>query len=315
MYLDFDTVKYGLLGVATGDALGIPVEFTSRRLLKNNPVRDMQGYGTYNLPPGTWSDDSSLTFCTVESLINGYDPEDMAGKFLEWYRKEYWTARGDVFDIGMSTRKALIAFENGKPAIEAGGNDESSNGNGSLMRALPLIYHLRNQDKEERFRTNKEVSSITHGHIRAVIACFYYVEFGLGLLSGEDKFEVYKRLQSKLPDFLMSMAIEEDEINKFDRLLNGDINQESEENISSTGYVLHTLEASIWCLLNTNNYTDAVLKAVNLGNDTDTVAAVTGGLAGILYKYIPEKWLYQLSRKDDIIDLAERYFIALNMEE
>ena len=154
---------------------------------------------------------------------------------------------------------------------------------------------------------------MTHGHARSVIACFYYLEFALGVLNGEEKLAVYSRLQKDVAEYLRLINMSRDETSLFDRLLIDRIDMIPENQIRSSGYVLHTLEASIWCLLNTNNYMDAVLKAVNMGSDTDTTGAVTGGLAGLLYGYesIPEHWLNQLARKDDVEDLAVRMFKAM----
>lgn len=190
----------------------------------------------------------------------------------------------------------------------AGGFEESDNGNGSLMRILPLVFYLLDKPIKERFDITKKVSSITHGHIRSVIACFYYLEFALKILAGKDKFEIYQNLQTEISNHLTSLTINPAEIAIFDRLLKGKIAKLDEGEIQSSGYVLHTLEASIWCLLTTDNYKEAVLKAVNLGSDTDTTGAVTGGLAGLLYGLdnIPKKWITQLARKEDIENLAER---------
>jgi ADP-ribosyl-[dinitrogen reductase] hydrolase len=186
--------------------------------------------------------------------------------------------------------------------------DESENGNGSLMRILPLIASVIDRPIDERFQVIKSASSITHAHVRSVMACFYYLEYALQLLETNDKFKAYFDLQKIIPGFLTAMAIEEKEIDLFNRLLKSDISSVPREQIKSTGYVLHTLEASMWCILSTSNYKDAVLKAVNLGEDTDTTAAVTGGLAGMIYGFdsIPQKWIEQLARKEDIEALALR---------
>jgi ADP-ribosylglycohydrolase len=301
-------IKSVLFGVAVADALGVPVEFNSRELIRKNPVTDMTGYGTYNLPPGTFSDDSSLTFCLAEALTSGFDLNNIGQNFVSWYHDNYWTPRGTVFDIGIATREAIDRLAQGiKPEL-AGNIEASSNGNGSLMRILPLLFYMLDKPVSERYQITKQVSSITHGHIRSVIACFYYLEFARGLYEEKDKFEIYKRLQTEVSNHLASQSINPEEVALFDRLLNQDIHELSAEDINSGGYVLHTLEAGIWCLLTTNSYKDAVLKAVNLGEDTDTTGAVTGGLAGLLYGYdsIPGHWVQQIARHDDILDLAER---------
>ena len=303
-----NTAKDILFGVAVGDALGVPVEFKSRQTISTNPITDMIGYGTYHLPAGTWSDDSSLTFCLAEALTQNFDLNVIAQNFVKWTHENYWTPHGNVFDIGIATRQAISKLARGERPELAGGFDVSSNGNGSLMRISPLLFYLLDKSINERYEITKQVSSITHGHIRSVIACFYYLEFARQLFERKDKFEIYKNLQLEITDHLTSLSINQTEIALFDRLLNSDIHKLDEDQIHSSGYVLHTIEASIWCLLTTDNYKDAVLKAVNLGEDTDTTGAVTGGLAGILYglENIPPKWITQIARKDDIENLAER---------
>jgi len=301
-------IKSALFGVAVGDALGVPVEFNSRQTISKNPVTDMIGYGTYNLPAGTWSDDSSLTFCLAEALTQNFDLNVIGQNFVKWTHENYWTPHGHVFDIGIATRQAISRLAQGEKPELAGGFDETDNGNGSLMRILPLLFYLFDKPINERYDITKKVSSITHGHIRSVIACFYYLEFAKQIFDGKDKFEIYRNLQTEISNHLTSLSINPTEIAKFDRLLKDDIAELDENEIQSSGYVLHTLEASIWCLLTTDNYKEAVLKAVNLGSDTDTTGAVTGGLAGLLYGLddIPKKWLQQIAKYNDIENLAER---------
>jgi ADP-ribosyl-[dinitrogen reductase] hydrolase len=297
-----------LLGISIGDALGVPVEFKSRKEIAKNPINGMIGYGTYNLPPGTFSDDSSLTFCLAEGLTQEFDLNKIAKNFVKWYHQNYWTPYGNVFDIGNTTRESIFRLSGGARPDLAGSFDEDSNGNGSLMRILPLVFYIKDKPINERFEITKQISSITHGHIRSVIACFYYLEFAKQLIETKNKFEIYRNLQTEVSDFLNSTSINKSEISLFDRLLTRNIYELSESTIFSSGYVICTLEASIWCLMTTNNYMEATLKAVNLGKDTDTTGAVTGGLATILYGYdsIPKTWLKHLARKDDIIDLAKR---------
>ena len=297
-----------LFGVAIGDALGVPVEFISREQIKLNPVKDIIGYGTYNLPPGTFSDDSSLTFCLAEALTQDFNLKTIGNNFVKWYHSNYWTPRGNVFDIGIATRQAIGLLAKGKRADLCGGTDVNSNGNGSLMRIAPLVFYLMDKPIAERYDIIKQVSSITHGHIQSVIACFYYLEFLKQLIECKDKFEIYKDLQTSVSNHLKFLDINPSEIALFDRLLNDSVFDLPEEKIVSSGYVLHTLEASIWCLLNSDNYKEAVLKAVNLGEDTDTTGAVTGGLAGVLFgcDTIPKAWLAKLARREDIDELADR---------
>lgn len=307
-HIKIPSIKAALFGLAVGDALGVPVEFKSREAIAQNPVTEMMGYGTYNLPPGTWSDDSSLAFCLAEALTQPFDLHTIAQNFVKWYKESFWTPRGEVFDIGIATSQALERIVQGEKPEWAGGAGENDNGNGSLMRILPLLFYVQEKAIHERFDITRQVSSITHRHIRSVIACFYYLEFARKILAGKDKFEAYKDLQSEVTEYLHHRAISTAEIASFDRLLKNDIQALPADEIQSSGYVVHTLEASIWSLLTTNNYQEAVLKAVNLGSDTDTTGAVTGGLAGLLYglEAIPANWKTPLARKEDIEDLAQR---------
>jgi len=319
----YNKIRSMLFGLAIGDALGVPVEFESREYLRENPVKDMIGFGTYNKPPGTFSDDSSLTFALVESIINGYDLEDIAQNFVKWYKEGFWTSDGIVFDIGHTTMVAINNIRQGINPISSGESDEWSNGNGSLMRIAPLVFILMNKPIEERFEMTKEVSSITHGHIRSVIGCFYYLEFLRHILLDDlDKHKIYHKLQKEMHEFLHDFFVDNvdnvyeeylEEISFFNRLLKENIYEFNKNDIESGGYVISTLEASIWCLLTTDNYHDAVLKAVNLGNDTDTTACVTGALAGLLYGLddIPKEWVENVSRSKDIECLANRFADSL----
>jgi len=310
-------VKAGIFGVCIGDALGVPVEFRSRDQLKRSPVTKMSALGTHHQPLGTWSDDGSLTLCLADSLNSGYDLEDIALKFLQWYNGEIWTPHGRVFDIGIATSQAIHRISKGTSPTLCGGTSEFDNGNGSLMRVLPLLFYIKDFTIEKRFDTVKDVSSITHGHIRSVLACFIYLEFVLEILKGKDKWESYSTMQKKVRNFLDHNPIcSQNEMDKFHRILELKVGEYDvahlhtleEEEISSSGYVLSSLEASIWCFLNSESYAEAVLKAVNLGEDTDTTGAITGGIAGIYYGFenIPKEWVAELVRKDDIENLCNK---------
>ena len=299
-----------LLGTAIGDALGVPVEFEYRQVLEKNPVVGMREYGTHNQPKGTWSDDSSLALCLAESLCNGYNLNDIADKFIRWYYDGYCTPYGRVFDVGVTTARAISYLQSGcKPEL-AGMDRERDNGNGSLMRILPLVPYIINMEEEDRFRIIGEVSSLTHRHPRSILACISLCEFAIQYINLQSIEKAYQTMQQTMLQLLKKeMFIEEDSL--FKRLVG--LSYEEFKNIElkdirSTGYVIDTLEASLWCVFNTTNYKEAVLKAANLGDDTDTVGAITGGLAGIIYGYdtIPPEWLEVLAKKDDIIELANK---------
>lgn len=309
-----DRLNGAILGLAVGDALGVPVEFRSRAVMDKDPVFDMRAGGTHGQKAGTWSDDSSLTFCLMESLISGkVDLHDIASKFLAWLKDGYWTPHGSVFDRGIATTNAILRFEKGTSPVLCGGMDEFDNGNGSLMRILPLAFITQTTSIGDRYELVKNISSITHMHFRSVFACFIYTEYARLLLTGKDKFEAYELMINEVKLFVSEEEFNPKEISLFSRVLNGDIHNASREEISGSGYVLHTLEASIWSLLTTDTYSDATLKAVNLGEDTDTTGAVTGGLAGLYYgmSSVPNEWVTVIARKNEITKLVEDFERAL----
>ncbi|UZT96331.1 ADP-ribosylglycohydrolase family protein [Chryseobacterium fluminis] len=304
-----NSVKAGIFGVCIGDALGVPVEFKTREDLKRSPVTRMLEYMSWNQPKGTWSDDSSLTLCLADELAKGYDLEKIGQSFVKWNRYGHWTAHGKLFDIGGTTRHAIARLIKGESARFSGNIFEEDNGNGSLMRILPLAFYLKEEeDTGKVYQTVKEVSSITHGHFRSVFSCFIYIIFAIELLKGKDKKETYRHVQELALELAEIQGFNPDEVQLFDRILKYDISAYPEDEIRGSGYVLHSLEASLWCLLNSESYAEAVLKAVNLGEDTDTTGAITGGIAGIYYGFenIPEEWVSELVRKDDIEKLCGR---------
>ena len=279
----------GIIGLVVGDALGVPYEFRQRDSFK---AVGMRGFGSHNQPAGTWSDDSSLTIATLESFgrLGRIDLYDIMHNFASWLCRYDFTASGKVFDVGCTTQKAIenYVFYH-MPPNQCGGASERDNGNGSLMRILPLafmphdIYDVRN------------LSSLTHAHDTSVTACEIYLSVASGLLAGVRRDIAVKRAceGAKPP---------------FQRLEH--INELRRDEIKSSGYVVDTLEAALWCFLQADNYRDCVLMAVNLGEDTDTVAAVAGGLAGIYYgvggkKGIPEEWISKIARHDRIKELCD----------
>jgi ADP-ribosyl-[dinitrogen reductase] hydrolase len=309
-----NSVRDALIGLTVGDALGVPVEFTSREALAQQPVTDMRGYGTHHQPPGTWSDDGSLTLCLAESLCHGYNLRDIAEKMVLWAIQDHWTARGTVFDIGSTTNRSIRrlaqCLEHNLPfgPIPEAEASERDNGNGSLMRILPLAFYLKDKPLAERWPVVRDVSGLTHGHVRAEIAGFIYISLAIQLLNFSDPAEAYAEMQKEVRHFFdQHPEVSAQELSHFDRILNQDISCVPMSEIDSSGYVVHTLEASLWCLLTSHDYAETVLKAVNLGLDTDTTGAVTGGLAGIVYgmEDIPTLWVAKLARKSDIMRLAD----------
>jgi ADP-ribosylglycohydrolase len=286
--------------------LGVPVEFSSRAEVQANPVTEMRGHGTHHQPAGTWSDDSSLLLCSADSLLHHeFNTEDMGKRFVQWLDHALWSPWGDVFDVGMTTCDALRRISDGITAEQAGGRDEQSNGNGSLMRILPVALRFAGQPVEQLRSYLERASAITHGHARSQMACVFY-----GLVTRELAAGSHPRaaIASARPAFLETYE-QVSEAGTFRHILNDDFCSLPEGEIVSTGYVLHTLHASLWCLLTTNNFEECVLKAVNLGGDTDTTGCVAGGLAGLAYgvNSIPTAWKRQLARHADLEQLFNAF--------
>lgn len=309
-------VLSGLMGLCVGDALGGPVVYQTREQLSFTPVTAMLGYGTYNQPPGTWSDDTSLTLCLADALCDGFSLETIAQSFCLWFRENHWTPHGKVFDIGSTTRRAIWLLQQGIDPAQAGSTNERSNGNGSLMRSLPLSFYYKVLPFQQLIDRVHEVSRITHCHLRSQIACGIYISIVVCLLQGYQPKQAYSEGIRKIKNIYDHLELEA-ELRHFERVFSGRVHELPKDLIRSSGYVIDTLEAALWCLLNTSSYRKAVLEAVNLGQDTNTTAAVTGSLAGIYYGVdnIPSEWLEKITRKQDIIELCYRLELSLRKEE
>lgn len=305
-----ERIAGGMLGLLAGDAVGVPAEFKNRSHFVAHPVRDMTGFGTHNQPPGTWSDDSSMALATLASLVDGYDPEDIMVKFGRWWEQQHFTPHGQVFDIGISTRAAIERHLDGQPRESWGGNGERDNGNGSLMRIYPLSAFLHRLEAHEIIAKSGEVSALTHAHVRSQLCCAYFSLLVRALLRGLDL-----RLAMTEAAGLLEPQIPSSEQPVFARILSGDLLGAGESEIASSGYVIHCLEASLWCVAQTTNYRAAVLQAVNLGDDTDTTAAVTGALAGVIYgrRGVPAEWVQQLARRDTVFAMT-RALVRMSTE-
>lgn len=295
-----DKIMASFLGFIVGDALGVPLEFLSRDFLSTNFVNDMIGYGSHNMPEGTWSDDTSLTIATIDSIIQcgKIDYEDIMKKFLSWFEENNYTADNLVFDIGVSTRKALINYKNGNEPIKCGGKHFYDNGNGSLMRMLPFVFIFYSKDYSflDSSLIIDNISSLTHGNEISCLGCRIYIDYLNFILNGYDKLTAIELLSTI--DY--SIYYSKDSILYYKNILGGELKNMNVKDIKSSGFIIDTLEASLWCTITSNSYQEAVLKAINLGNDTDTIGAITGSINGILYGIdsIPTKWINKLKRID-----------------
>jgi ADP-ribosyl-[dinitrogen reductase] hydrolase len=293
-----DRYRGSLLGLACGDAVGTTVEFMPRGTF--SPVTDMVGGGPFNLKPGQWTDDTSMALCLAESLLRkgGFDAADQMGRYLNWWKWGYLSSTGDCFDIGMTVRTALEAFEkNGDPF--AGSTDPFSAGNGSMMRLAPLVlFYFPDLHSVDDFC--RQGSRTTHGAQEAIECCVVLARAMCNALNGAHKTDLLSVPCADLtaPDVVA--------------IAQGKYADKPCEQITGSGYAVASLEAALWCVQHTNSFVDAVLAAVNLGDDADTTASIVGQLAGAFYgvQGIPTGWLEKLCMRDDIEEMAEAMFNA-----
>jgi len=298
----------GIMGVAVGDALGVPISSTDRKILKKNPVTEMLGYCAFYIPPGSWSDDTSMTLATLDSLRNGYNLHDIMKRFVRWLKEAEYTPFGRTFDVGNICQRGISRYQRTQDVKNCGGDKEDENGNGSLMRIMPMCLYAYLKQKEEGLSDAEaikyihEVSALTHAHIRSLIACGFYFFIVKSIL--DHKLSLKECLQLGIDrgfQFYEGNRDSAKELNHYKRIRNLEkFSIIPETEIESSAYVVDSLEASLWCLVNTGTYRTCTLRAVNLGDDTDTVAAIAGGLAGLYYGYsnIPKEWLDTLQKRE-----------------
>ena len=306
----------GMIGVAVADAFGSPVQFMERERLKENPITEMEYCDIYDKPAGAWTDDTSMALCMLDSIrsLRKVDAEDVMERFVKWLCEGEYTPTGVAFDMGNTCVFAINSFREHHDVDTCGRMGEYANGNGSLMRTLPvcLYYaertHAGETMEEQAINDIHRLSALTHNHIRANMACGLYffcvreIIYGSGsmierLQNGFDQgFAFYDTDRSAAKESAHYKRLRD--LSEFRKL--------PEDQIRSSGYVVDTLEAAVWCLITTDNYRDCIIRAVNLGEDTDTVGAVAGGLAGIYYGYdaIPKEWRDELLRREWIEEMC-----------
>ena len=306
----------GIMGVVVGDALGCPVQFEAREKVACHPVTGMRGYGTFNLPEGSWTDDSSLTIALLESIrrVGKIDLDDIMENFMKWLYDGEFTPYGESYDIGRGTMQAINLYRKDQKARSCGGDEEWNNGNGSLMRIIPACIYSTVMESSGMYSDRDaiaaihSVGSLTHAHIRSNIACGLYFFMVKRILIGEGSLQ--ERMQEGLTEgftFYESYLADKENLHYYDRLRDLDsFKSLLADKIRSTGYVVDSLEAAVWSLIITDSFDQALLKAVNLGDDTDTVGAIAGGLAGLYYGYdsIPKDWLSAIKRREWIEEIC-----------
>ena len=296
--LEKDRFRGCLVGLACGDAVGTTVEFRPRGSFP--PVIDMVGGGPFRLHPGEWTDDTSMALCLASSLAEyGYAPADQMRRYCRWADEGYLSSNGVCFDIGMTISKALASFKRtGNPY--SGSDDPHSAGNGCLMRLAPVPMYFF-PDWVAAVRYSGDSARTTHGALECIQACQLFGAMLFKALSGKSKEEIL--FGDHLPQEYRPGLSE-----RLEAIAQGAYRDKPESAISGSGYVVNCLEAALWSFRRTDNFRDAVLMAVNLGDDADTTGAVCGQLAGAFYgeAAIPEIWRQQLVQRDMIGSLAER---------
>lgn len=289
-----DRAVGALMGLAAGDAVGTTLEFTLRD--QGPVVTDMVGGGPFALQPGQWTDDTAMALALGNSLADrgGFDPVDCMSRFVNWYRWGAYSCTGTCFDIGIATRSALERFKDGGDPF-AGSIDPRSAGNGSLMRLSPAAIFGAHRGETETARIAREQSRLTHGAEECLAACEAYAVLTWRAILGEGRDAVLAPQSFDGQDRIAA-------------ILGGGWRGKRREAISSSGYVVDSLEAALWCVGTTDSFEEAILLAANLADDADTVAAITGQLAGALYgaSGIPAGWRARLAWADEIEALAHR---------
>ena len=279
-----DRALGALLGLAVGDALGTTLEFKRRDTYP--PLTDMIGGGPFRLKPGQWTDDTAMAIALAESLIarRGLDERDLMERFAAWWRRGDYSCTGTCFDIGITTSAAIERFEQSGDPL-AGATHPTSAGNGSLMRLAPVALHGLARGGEVARRQ----SATTHGAAACLDACEHFAGLLHRAITGEGRDAV-----------LAPYAVEAEPA--IAAILGGSWRGKRRQDIASSGYVAHSLEAALWAVAETGGFRDAVLLAANLGDDADTTAAITGQLAGALYgrSSIPAEWLDKLAWRERI---------------
>ena len=325
MQVKKDDIRRMVYGLAVGDAMGVPFEFKSREEIADWPLMELEGVATGNsrtvarqamhwthgLPPGTWSDDTSLTLALMESLaVSGgaIDYDAIMENFVSWSQEGAFTPHGHSFGIGSTTQSAITNFTKGRkknrPALDCGLKGEQSNGNGSLMRIAPMAFWLCRHGDPNDLAKNLDyihnVSSLTHAHTWSKMSCGVYVLILLHVLLGHSLEDAIGHGATVALDYYMEHreTYGEKGISRLNAILTPNFRELPVESLDTKGEVTGTLKAALWCLLNTNSYASCIRECIRLGYDTDTVAAAAGAVAGVYYgfseesgaKGIPKKW-------------------------
>jgi len=291
-----------LLGLAIGDALGAPLEFTKPGTFQ--PIKDYHSGGRFQLNAGEWTDDTSMALCLAESLnrCNGFDAEDQMETYCKWLFDGHLSVKDKAFGIGKTTLRAISKFKKSGESYSTISNSMSA-GNGSIMRLAPVPLFYSN-DPIKAIEMSGESSKTTHPLQVTIDACKYFGGLIWGALIGVEKAELLANKYSPVEGYWDEHEMSPDLI----EVASGSYKEKNPPEIVGTGYVVKSLEAALWAFYNSDNYEEGVLKAINLGDDADTTGAVFGQLAGAYYGSdgIPGKFKEKLAMKEIIISFAEK---------
>jgi ADP-ribosylglycohydrolase len=295
-----------LLGLAVGDALGAAVEFAPRGSFA--PVTGYRAGGPHRLAPGEWTDDTSMALALADSLAaRGFDPADQARRYLAWWREGKYSVNGHCFDIGIATREALARIEQGASPSEAGDPADAKSGNGSIMRLAPVAIHYLHLFPEDLVTIGRHAaasSAPTHRSDKCLSACRYFAVVLAALMCGQTREEVLAADWAGLEELHRVTPLHPSIL----EVARGSYRRKAASDIRGSGYVVDSLEAALWAFHRAPTFADAVLAAVNLGDDADTTGAVCGQLAGAHFgvEGIPGEWLEGLAQRKWIEDAIAR---------
>ena len=301
-----DKIKGAIYGLLIGDAVGVPYEFNLPEQLPSYDQIDMVSPPSFqktypNIPFGTWSDDGAQALCLLSSLLhkNKLDPEDLMNRMCNWYQHGYMAVDYQVFDVGIQTSSAINLYLNSVPLEKVAKNDEQSNGNGSLMRVLPLaIWHTGSD--EQLIQDAYAQSHVTHAHLRSKVCCALYCLWARAILNGANIQTGWDEAVLKLRNYVQDKPqdLEQLEIH---------IRPDELEHVTGSGYVVDCLKSAKFALQQTT-YQDVIKTAIALGRDTDTTACVAGGIAGLYFglNAIPKQWFAQLRGKELVESLLSK---------
>jgi ADP-ribosyl-[dinitrogen reductase] hydrolase len=297
-------LRGGIYGLLIGDALGVPYEFHSAQDLPTIPEIEFEPPDYFRsahtgVPPGTWSDDGAQALILLDSLLEkgSLDLDHFANGLVTWYDRGFMTPDGVVFDVGIQTANAIKELKSGISPSLSGGIDEYSNGNGSLMRTLPLALWHKGSD-EELVADSFKQSGVTHGHPRSRICCAVYCLWARYIL--QESLNPWDQAIKKFNEIFDANSPEHVE---FETKI---IPPNEEYEIRGNGYVVSSLRAAKWAS-DFPTYEETVKKAISLGEDTDTTACIAGGIAGLKHGIsgIPDRWIDELRGKEIVESLID----------